>query len=318
VENQLFIDSCPGAPGAIPMPRDSLFVEFTTFSLGNEPSSGGYLGNSAVYAPMGDGVMPGFSNIPTAASSAAYIQSLSAQSTQPFNGGWGATWWGSFISNAYWGAGAPLDTAGVGVANTFAHPVNSYNSAVNATSSVMAQNLENGGNGVTSLLTGLSYDVSSGTGAAQILQGVYGVNLVTDQNLTGMQRAQYIIGGAGQAGLTAAGLAGAYNGAAGLSSFQLSKPLGDLTPVEVSAIQRIVDNVGLPLKVGGSAARAARGLGSDIDYIAQLDHLDAWDAYAPALPGIDASHGILPEAGGGSNWGARILFAPGTSPTLIK
>ena len=126
---------------------------------------------------------------------------------QPFAGGSAGLWWKSFASNAYWQSGTPLLNAGTGAVHSVEHPVETYHSAVKSTAAVMAQNLENHGSTLGTLGVGLSYDVNSSLGTGQVLQGVYGVNTVTDQNLTGMQRAQDIIGGAGQIGLTIAGAA---------------------------------------------------------------------------------------------------------------
>ncbi len=128
---------------------------------------------------------------------------------QPFAGGSAGLWWKSFASNAYWQSGTPLLNAGTSAVHSVAHPMETYHSAVKSTAAVMAQNLENHGSTLGTLGVGLSYDVNSSLGTGQVLQGVYGVNIVTDQNLTGMQRAQDIIGGAGQIGL---GIAGAAKG----------------------------------------------------------------------------------------------------------
>jgi RHS repeat-associated protein len=272
------------------------FSSPSTYLPSNDPSS--------VFSPSSIVQVPGGMNDPVAA--------LPNTTPSP------TSWWGQFASAFYWQAGQALYGAGQAAANTLTRPVVAYNNAVNANASVMYQNLQFGGNSLTELGAGLSYDVNSAVGSGQILQGVYGVNLASDQNLTGMQRAQYIIGGSGQLGLTAAWLGSSYNGAAGLNSFQLSKPLGDLTPIEVKVIQSIVDKAGIPLKVGGSAASATRSLGSDIDYIAAPEDIPKWDQVAPQLPGIDLSHGILPESPYGPNWGTGIEFKPGVPPKLIK
>ena len=224
-------------------------------------------------------------------------------------------WWGAFISAFYWQAGQALYGAGQSVAAAVAHPGNTYDSAVNATSSVMYQDMQMGGSTTDAALTGLAYEFDSAIGTAQVMQGFAGINIANDQYLTGMQQAQYIVGGLGQMGLTAAALGETVNPALpNAYSFQLAPRLGDLTPAEIAAIQAAVDKVGLPLKVVGSAARGARGPCSDIDYAALPDDLPAWDPYGPQLPGIDLSHGILPPYGptGG------IQFRPNVPPRLIK
>jgi RHS repeat-associated protein len=90
--------------------------------------------------------------------------------------------------------------------------------------------------------------------------------------------------------------------------------LGDLTAAEVGQIQSEVDAAGRPLTVVGSAARCARGPGSDIDYVTHPQYMPHFDP--SKLPGIDPTHGIIP---GTHNpfMGPGIRFEPGVPPVFI-
>jgi RHS repeat-associated protein len=85
--------------------------------------------------------------------------------------------------------------------------------------------------------------------------------------------------------------------------------LGDLTVSEAQAIQDVVNKAGRPLEVVGSAARAARGPASDIDYVAPPGSLPYFEGLESKLPGIDPSHGIIPGVAN-PNIGPSIRFVP--------
>jgi len=78
-----------------------------------------------------------------------------------------------------------------------------------------------------------------------------------------------------------------------LEASQALSGKGDLTVAEAQKIQAIANRAGRPIHVVGSAAKGARGPGSDIDYIVTPSNSAYFDAgLAKQLPGID-SHGIL-------------------------
>lgn len=85
--------------------------------------------------------------------------------------------------------------------------------------------------------------------------------------------------------------------------------LGDLTVSEVRAIQAVVNEAGRPLEVVGSAARAARQAGSDIDYIASPSSYQYFEGLETKLPSINPNHGIIPGLGN-PNIGPVIQFVP--------
>jgi hypothetical protein len=85
--------------------------------------------------------------------------------------------------------------------------------------------------------------------------------------------------------------------------------MGDLTRAEAKAIQGVVNEAGRPLEVVGSAARGARGAGSDIDYVVPPSSLQNFKGLEGNLPSIDPSHGIVPGVGN-PNIGPVIRFEP--------
>ena len=179
------------------------------FNLGGGGSNQGLSSlASSVYAPMGGGPTPGFSNIPTAASSAAYMQNLEAQypamihagvdqgisgliqGTQTWNpassilgslGGEFSSWGQSEAS----GGNTALGTAGMflgGVANTAAgisNPVGSLLSLSGASYNVAYRD---------GALAGVGYGVGSLIGATQAAQAYYATNFATGQSLYGLNR----------------------------------------------------------------------------------------------------------------------------------
>jgi hypothetical protein len=92
--------------------------------------------------------------------------------------------------------------------------------------------------------------------------------------------------------------------------------LGDLTQEEVDSIQATVDQAGRPLNVVGSAARGARGPGSDIDYLVPPGSLPHYQGLEGQLPGIDPQHGIVPGVHN-PHMGPAIRFEPNTPPHVI-
>ncbi|WP_152544685.1 RHS repeat-associated core domain-containing protein [Actibacterium mucosum] len=91
---------------------------------------------------------------------------------------------------------------------------------------------------------------------------------------------------------------------------------GDLLPGEIQAIQTVVDQAGRPLSVVGSAVRAERKIGSDIDYVVSPGSIERFRGLENRLPGIDRSHGIVPGYPN-PNQGPFITFeprGPGTFP----
>ncbi len=89
--------------------------------------------------------------------------------------------------------------------------------------------------------------------------------------------------------------------------------MGDLTAAEIKAIQNVVNQAGRPLEVVGSAAKAGRTAISDIDYVVPPSSLEYFEGLQGELPGIDASHGIIPGVGN-PNIGPVIKFEPFTFP----
>ena len=85
--------------------------------------------------------------------------------------------------------------------------------------------------------------------------------------------------------------------------------LGDLTIGEALTIQNVVNRAGRPLEVVGSAARGARRVGSDIDYVVPPSSMRYFDGLERQLPGLDPSHGIIPGVGN-PNIGPIIRFEP--------
>jgi len=92
-----------------------------------------------------------------------------------------------------------------------------------------------------------------------------------------------------------------------------ARGMGDLTAAEAKAIQGIVNQAGRPLEVVGSAARGAREVGSDIDYVVPPSSMKYFDGLGGKLPGIDLGHGIIPGVGN-PNIGPVIRFEPTTFP----
>ncbi|HEX2581553.1 MAG TPA: RHS repeat-associated core domain-containing protein [Dongiaceae bacterium] len=84
--------------------------------------------------------------------------------------------------------------------------------------------------------------------------------------------------------------------------------LGDLTVGEVRTIQSVVNQAGRPIEVVGSAARAARTITSDIDYVVSPSSLRYFEGLEGRLPGIDR-HGLIPGYGD-PNIGPAIRFIP--------
>jgi hypothetical protein len=89
----------------------------------------------------------------------------------------------------------------------------------------------------------------------------------------------------------------------------LPSGLGDLTRGEVNQIQNVVDQAGRPLYVVGSAARGARGPGSDIDYVTSPGNLQYIQPFQNQLPGIDPKTGVFPGVPN-PNIGPSIPFFP--------
>jgi hypothetical protein len=96
----------------------------------------------------------------------------------------------------------------------------------------------------------------------------------------------------------------ATDAAAGASRF------GDLSEQEIQQIQSVVDKAGRPLDVVGSAARAERRAGSDIDYTSAW--ADYFNDHVDELPGM-TDHGML-QGGPDPSLGPSIRFEP-TNPT---
>lgn len=97
---------------------------------------------------------------------------------------------------------------------------------------------------------------------------------------------------------------------------QASSGLGDLCQGEVKQIQQVVDTVGRPLTVVGSAARGGRVPGSDIDYTTASAWVPYFQAASKELPGIGLGHAIL-EGAHEPYEGPGIRFEPGVPPVLI-
>ncbi len=110
-----------------------------------------------------------------------------------------------------------------------------------------------------------------------------------------------------------AGAGSALRGIAGAVGRQLLSPssqspnMGDLARSEIDQIQSTVNQAGRPLEVVGSAARGARQVGSDIDYVAPPSSLPYYEGLENQLPGIDPGHGIIPGVGN-PNIGPVIRF----------
>jgi hypothetical protein len=110
-------------------------------------------------------------------------------------------------------------------------------------------------------------------------------------------------------------LAGAV-GVARILMRSLVTGLGDLSVFEVRQIQSVVDQAGRPLEVIGSAARGARGAGSDIDYIVSPSSQSAYKGLSSRLPSLDPNHGLL-SGFGNPFQGPVVRFAPGAKPTYV-
>lgn len=106
-------------------------------------------------------------------------------------------------------------------------------------------------------------------------------------------------------------------------------PLGDLTAQEVKRIQDVVDQVGRPIEVVGSAAKGERrsigtglpfgkgpGTRSDIDYIAPPASHPYFRGYEGKLPEIDPKTGIIPGVHN-PHMGPAVRFEPYTPPKFI-
>ncbi len=104
--------------------------------------------------------------------------------------------------------------------------------------------------------------------------------------------------------------------------------LGDLTRAEIRQIQNVVDEVGRPLDVVGSAARGQRrnpgsnlpfgkedGMRSDIDFITHPQHLPYFSGRQSNLPEIDPGTGIVPGTHNPFQ-GPSIRFEPNSKPVL--
>ena len=96
----------------------------------------------------------------------------------------------------------------------------------------------------------------------------------------------------------------------------LPSGFGDLTQEQVNAIQSVVDRAGRPLEVVGSAARGTRRPGSDIDYLVPPGSVPYYQGLESQLPGIDATHGIVPGVHN-SHIGPAIRFEPNTPPRVV-
>ncbi len=91
---------------------------------------------------------------------------------------------------------------------------------------------------------------------------------------------------------------------------------GDLTTIEVKQIQGLVNEVGRPISVVGSAARGARTAASDIDYVVSPSSHQYWKGFESKLPGIDPSHGII-RTNPNPFMSPVIEFAPFIKPVII-
>jgi RHS repeat-associated protein len=95
-----------------------------------------------------------------------------------------------------------------------------------------------------------------------------------------------------------------------------NRQLGDLTEEEIIQIQKVVEQAERPLEVVGSAARAERKPGSDIDYVVPPSSLDYYKGLDRNLPSLDPKHGIIPGVGN-TNIGPVIRFEPGATPRVV-
>ncbi|MGH9830840.1 MAG: RHS repeat-associated core domain-containing protein, partial [Blastocatellia bacterium] len=118
-------------------------------------------------------------------------------------------------------------------------------------------------------------------------------------------------------GLIAGGIAGRLAAGGLAAADAAASGFGDLTPAEVQQIQQVVEEAGRPIEVVGSAARGARTVGSDIDYVVPPSNLPYFKGLEGKLPGIDPTHGIVPGVGN-PNIGPVIRFEPGAPPTVVK
>jgi len=91
--------------------------------------------------------------------------------------------------------------------------------------------------------------------------------------------------------------------------------LGDLSLSEIEQIQSVVEEVGRPLWVVGSAARGARRAGSDIDYTTGGASVQGFVRAEGRLPGRVGPHGVL-EGTHDPFTGPAIRFEPGQPPRM--
>jgi hypothetical protein len=85
---------------------------------------------------------------------------------------------------------------------------------------------------------------------------------------------------------------------------------------EVRQIQSIVNQAERPLDVVGSAARAARTAGSDIDYTTANANFGNFERLQSQLPSIDPEDGLL-LGHAEPSIGPSIRFEPGTMPYVV-
>ena len=89
--------------------------------------------------------------------------------------------------------------------------VNQYQTAVNNTSLVIFNSLENGDSIVFASAQGLSYAAGNILGYTPFIEGVVGVDIATGQNIEGVDRFTRTAAGTGQLIMTGVGLAASYN-----------------------------------------------------------------------------------------------------------
>jgi RHS repeat-associated protein len=282
-----------------------------SFSLGNGLSpSGGYLGNSAVYAPMGGGGLGIGSlssaqisaNLPTAASSAAYMQGLmsaypavvhtgvvqdvnsiiqesnmAAGEVFPVVGalqsaGTALSSWGqseAALGNAGWGAmGMFLG----GVANAAAAVGNPVGSLLGLSEQSYNVAYRDGAG------AGIAYGVGSVIGATQLTQAVIGQNFATGQALSGLDRwgmaAQGVSAASGTAALSL-GVSGynpaVFGGTAGTASIMSA-------PITGSPVTWVEETTGMSSAAedyGAGATGARSNLISGYRQLPQLGYMRA-------------------------------------------
>jgi RHS repeat-associated protein len=102
-------------------------------------------------------------------------------------------WWDlteATASNAYWQAGTVGYGVGSGIYGTVTHPINTYWSAVDATSVVSTRALEDNGSMWSAGFDGFAFELNSAVGTTGVAEGLTGTDLMSGNDLDPWDRGE--------------------------------------------------------------------------------------------------------------------------------